>query len=161
VQPSGRREWRGRTCGRRGWEGAQIFRGRMEAAALAGASFRNANWWGTSIRASSAHFADLRTDRTLTQAQLEGVIGNEWTLLPNRPNEDGKPYYVWSCWIEPPPEIDAIAALAAGLVADDEERESLRREYVCERNERRKTGTPLALDAPYPDGHPLAARERR
>ncbi len=38
-------------------------------------------------------------------------------------------------------------------------RQAIRAEFLCgPDNPRRKTGTPLALDAPYPESHPLADR---
>ena len=88
------------------------------------------------------------------------MIGNAGTLLPDGPSDTGEPWYVWSCWEQPPPDLDRIVATAAGPVADDAERSALRAEFLCgPGNPRRKTGTPLALDAPYPEGHPLADRD--
>lgn len=93
----------------------------------------------------------------LLQSQLEQVIGDRFPLLPDRMNENGEPYHVWSCWETPPPDFDAILAAAAGPFADEAERDELRRRFLCgPDNPRRKTGAPLSLDAPYPEGHPLA-----
>lgn len=148
-------------------EGANLFGARLEGADLCGADFHDANWADALNRASPAQFADFRTSRDLTQSQLEHVIGNEQTLLPDRLNGSGRrphdpmgdAYYVWSCWETPPHDLDAIVARAAGPFADDAERENLRREFLCGPDTpRRRTGTPLALDAPYPDGHPFLYR---
>ena len=54
------------------------------------------------------------------------------------------------------PELDRIVATAAGSLASEADRASLRAEFLCGRHERRRTGTPLPLKAPYPAGHPLA-----
>ena len=148
-------------------ERANLREARLEGADLREADFHDANWAGASNRASPVQFADFRTSRDLTQSQLEHVIGNEQTLLPDRPNGSGRrphdpmgdAYYVWSCWETPPHDLDAIVARAAGPFADDAERENLRREFLCGPDTpRRRTGTPLALDAPYPDGHPFLYR---
>ena len=147
-------------------EGATLSRARLEQARLGGArlkgadlrsaDFRGADWGGVPIRAALAHFADLRTTGMLLQSQLEQVIGDRFTLLPDRMNENGEPYHVWSCWETPPPDFDAILA-AADPFADEAEREDLRRRFLCgPDNPRRKTGAPLSLDASYPEGHPLA-----
>jgi uncharacterized protein YjbI with pentapeptide repeats len=148
-------------------EGADLTGARLEGASLRWADFHDTNWAGVSNGASPAQFADFRTSQDLTQSQLGHVIGNEQTLLPNRPNGSGRrphdptgdAYYVWSCWETPPDDLDAIIARAAGSFADDADRENLRREFLCgPGNPRRRTGTPLALDAPYPPGHPFLAR---
>lgn len=131
----------------------------LEATNLIGADFRGADWTDATNGASTTHFADLRGIRGLTQAQLEYFIGNEATLLPRDLNENGEPYYVWSCWDTPPADFDAMLVSAAGPLASAEGRENLRHQLLCgPGNPRRRTGTPLALDAPYPEGHPLAER---
>ncbi len=136
-------------------EGANLFGARMEGAVLSGADFRNANWAGASNRASPAQFADFRGGQDLTQAQLDHFIGNAGTLLPDRPNEHGEPFHVWSCWDTPPPGLDAIVTTAAGRFADDADRAELRRQFLCGRHAPIRIGTPLPVDAPRPPGHPL------
>jgi hypothetical protein len=85
------------------------------------------------------------------------MVGNAGTLLPDGPSDTGQRWYVWSCWETPPPDLDEIVATAA---VSDADATALRAEFLCGTgNPRRKTGTPLALDAPYPDGHPLAGRD--
>lgn len=122
-----------------------------------GADFRNADWSDVLTRELLVQSADLRNVQGLTQAQLENAVGNEGTLLPDWPNESGEPFYVWSCWEAPPPAFEAILAAAVG---ESGEGERFRKEFLCSpENPRRKTGTPLALDAPYPKGHPLARDE--
>jgi hypothetical protein len=126
----------------------------IDGAALRYADLREANLFGFSWEPSwvPAQFADLRGAQ-LQPSMLEQMIGNSDTLLPEG-------LYIGSCWDTPPPDLDAIVATAAGPGADDAARAALRAEFLCgPDNPRRKTGTPLALDAPYPDGHPLAGRD--
>jgi hypothetical protein len=120
---------------------------------------RSANLAGALVR-SPAGYADLRGAEGLTQAQLENVIGDAATLLPDSPADDtGEPYRVYTCWTDPPGNLDDLIDHVAPW---DEAGEALRAEWLCgPDNPRRPTGTPLALDAPYPDGHPLAHRTDR
>jgi uncharacterized protein YjbI with pentapeptide repeats len=136
---------------------ADLDGARLEGANLIGADFRSANWARAHVR-SPAQFADFRGAQGLTQAQLDHVIGDAGTLLPVHPAPDtGKPYRVWTCWTEPPENLDAL--LEQTERSDEDARAALRAEWLCgPDNPRRPTGTPLALDAPYPDGHPLANR---
>jgi hypothetical protein len=141
-------------------EGTNLFQAELEGADLRWTDLRSSSWDGASIGTSLAESADLRGGRDMTQAQLEDLIGNEDTLLPDGPSDTGEPFFVWSCWETPPPEFERIVATAAGFMAPDFVRAALRAEFVCgPGNPRRKTGTPLALDAPYPEGHPLAGRD--
>lgn len=72
-------------------------------------------------------------------------------------SETGEPWHVWSCWEAPPEGLDALVARIADREFADPE--ALRADFLCSPdNPRRKTGTPLALDAPYPPDHPLADR---
>lgn len=95
--------------------------------------------------------------RGLTQAQLDGFIGDAGTLLPDRPPRDtGEPFHVWTCWTQPPEGFEALVArdtlVRLGLKTEDD----LRQEWLCPQGTRpQKTGTPLPLDAPRPEGHPL------
>jgi len=137
-------------------EGANLRGARLEGADLREADFRNSNWAGASNRASPAQFADLRGCRGLTQAQLDHFIGNAETLLPERVNENGEPWHVWSCWETPPEGFDALVARLAGPLADDAGRAELRRAFLCGPGKPRAwTGTPWPLDRPRPEGHPL------
>jgi hypothetical protein len=139
-------------------EWANLSEARLERADLRNADIRGSNWAGASNQASPAQFADFRAGQNLMQAQLEELIGNDGTLLPDRPNEDGEPYYVWSCWETPPTDFDAIVERSARFSGDNPS--ILRATFLCSPdNPRRKVGTPLALDAPYPEGHPLADRD--
>ena len=141
-------------------ESADLTSVRLEGANLVYADFRSSSWAGTSLGGSASHVADLRGARQLTQAQLEALVGNAEALLPDGPAPDtGKAFYIWSCWETPPFDLDRVVAVAAGLRATDANRAAVRARLLCgPDNPRRKTGTPLALDAPYPDGHPLANR---
>jgi hypothetical protein len=138
-------------------EGADLGGARLEGAHLGWADLRSARWAGAHVR-SAAHFADFRGAQDITQAQLDHVIGNPGTLLPDHPAPDtGAPYRVWTCWTDPPENLDAL--LERAELFDEEARAALRAQWLCgPDNPRRPTGTPLALDAPYPEGHPLANR---
>lgn len=136
-------------------EGAVLRGARLEGVALAGADLRGSDWEGASNRASPAHSADLRGVRGLTQAQLDGMIGNTGTLLTVMP-ESEDPLYIWSCWETPPESFHVLMSRMAEWGYDTD---VLRASFLCSpENPRRKTGTPLPLDAPYPEGHLLAGR---
>ncbi|TPE51495.1 pentapeptide repeat-containing protein [Amaricoccus solimangrovi] len=141
-------------------EGADLWQARMEGADLRGADLRNSKWAGASIRASPAHFADLRGAQDVTQAQLDQFIGNAGTLLPegNAP-DTGEPYHVWSCWETPPEGFDDLVRylyLSNPFVSESE----LRAEFLCRQdNPARKLENGLPVSAPYPPGHPLAEGE--
>ena len=131
----------------------------LRGAHLEKVSLRRADVAGTEFRSSSVRYADLRGAKGLSQFQLVELIGNKDTLLPTGPSDAGEPFYVWSCWKAAPLGFDTIVASAAGPLADDAARAALRAEFLCgPGNPRLKTGAPLALDAPYPEGHPLANR---
>jgi uncharacterized protein YjbI with pentapeptide repeats len=138
-------------------EGANLRNARLEAADLRAADLRSAYWDGADVR-SPTHLADFRGAEGLSQAQLDYVIGNVGTLLPDHPAPDtGEPYRVWTCWTDPPDNLDAILEYAEPF--NEDSRAALRAEWLCgPDNPRHPTGTPLALDAPYPEGHPLANR---
>lgn len=143
-------------------EGAELGATRLDGAILRGADFRKSTGLSSMLSpAVPAHFADFRGVQGLTQAWFEDMIGDAGTLLPDTPDPDTKQtFYIWSCWETPPADFDRIVATAAGKFARDDQREALRAEFLCgPDNPRRKTGTPLALDAPYPAGHPLADRD--
>ncbi len=104
-------------------------------------------WYELSNRAGPADAADFRGTQGLTQAGLEELIGNADTLLPDHPSESGAPYYVWSCWEAPPPGFDTHVQRYGEATASAS--------FLCGREPRHKTGTPLAVEAPRPPGHPL------
>jgi hypothetical protein len=135
-------------------ERADLRGARLERADLRYAGFRKSNWAGASNRASPAQFADFRGAQALTQAQLDQLIGNEDTLLPDGPSDTGAPFHVWGCWETPPEGFDALVARVAERTGGDPD--SIRAEFLCgPDNPRRKTGTPWPLDKPRPEGHPL------
>jgi uncharacterized protein YjbI with pentapeptide repeats len=135
---------------------AILIGARMAGANLIGADLRFVNWAGAHLRLP-AHFADFRGAQDLTQAQLDNLIGNEETLLPDGLSETGEPFHVWSCWVTPPPKLEAMLERAAFT---DNTRATLRAQWLCgPDNPRRPTGTPLALDATRPPGHPLDRRD--
>jgi hypothetical protein len=89
----------------------------------------------------------------LTQAQLDELIGDPDTLLPDRPSDNGTPLYVWSCWETPPAGFDALVQrVSDGEFRDPQE---VRAEFLCGREPRHRTGTPLSVEAPRPPDHPL------
>jgi hypothetical protein len=128
-------------------EGANLRIARFAGADLRRGDFRRSAWFGPN-QASPVHFADLRGARGLRQKNLEQWIGNAGTLLPIGVSEEGEPFYVWSCWDISPPDFDALVVRVWGPSLSDG--------FLCGREPRHKTGTPLAVDAPYPAGHPLA-----
>lgn len=130
---------------------ANLSEAHLEFATLVEADLREANWNGASTAASLVQGADLRGAQNLTQAQLADFVGDAATLLPDGPSETGEPYFVWSCWETPPPEIDWILRSVTDPTSDEADRQAARDELVCSPgNPRRRTGTPLALDAPRP-----------
>ena len=146
-------------------DGTNLFGAQMNGTNLSGANLRRSAWASASIRASLAHTADLRGTTGLTQGKLEELIGNDSTLLPQGLDLNmDQSLHIWSCWATPPLDLDRIIAYAAEPLANDATRAglhaALRAAFLCgPDNSRRKTGTPLALDAPYPEGHPLAGRD--
>jgi hypothetical protein len=128
-------------------EGADLNGARLEGTNLRYADFRQSKWAGASNRASPAHFADYRGAQGLTQLQLEELIGNAGTLLSEGLSDTGEPWYVWSCWEQPPADLDWIVATAAGPLADDVARSALRVEFLCgPGNPRHRTGTPCPAE---------------
>ncbi len=137
-------------------EGADLSLARMERANLSGANFRSAKWAGASNRASPAHFADLRGAQDLTQAQLDELIGNGQTLLPEGDAPDSRElYYIWNCWEIPPEGFDDLLRRWAGSENWSDQR-AIRDASLCGREPRQKLYNGLSLEAPYPPGHPLA-----
>jgi hypothetical protein len=134
-------------------EGADLSQARLEGADLSATDFRNSNWAGVSNRASPAQFADFRGAQDLFQGQLETVIGNSGTLLPDYPDANGQEYSVASCWDVPPPDFEDLLAKALRFGGS---RADLLDEWLCGREPPARVGTRLPVDAPYPPGHPLA-----
>jgi hypothetical protein len=80
------------------------------------------------------------------------MIGNTDTLLP-----DTGTLTIPSCWKTPPEGFDALVERVARL--ERRATDAIRAEFLCpEGAEPQRTGTRRSLDAPYPDGHPLADR---
>jgi len=75
------------------------------------------------------YFADFRGAKGLTQAQLESLIGNSATILPDGPSKTGKPLYIWSCWEDPPPDFDRLLLNAMTMTLTDPK--LLRGEFLC------------------------------
>jgi hypothetical protein len=146
-------------------QGANLERSSLQRCFIAGhvsetnlrfCDLREADWQGTMHGDCAAHGADFRGGKNLRQEILDSFIGDANTLLPSEPSDQKTDYYVQSCWVdEPPQDLNVIIQLASGPIATSEMREKLEREFLCRGNPRRKTGTPLALDAPRPPGHPL------
>jgi len=136
---------------------ANLLVANLEGADVSRADFRNADWSRTFTRALVAYGADLRGASNLTQDQLDEMVGDEETLLPDGPAPDtGKAYHVWTCWQQSPPDLDAIVELISIPATTEMERVVLRLALVCgTMTLRSQTGTPLAIDKPRPPGHPL------
>ena len=139
-------------------EGADLGRGADGGGGpLPGADLRISAEWAGGETGAPAHSADLRGAKGLTQNQLDQMIGNAETLLPET-LDDGAVPSIPSCWATPPPFFEAM--IARMPYGDEDRANDLRAEFLCpDGTEPVRTGTPLALDAPYPDGHPLADRE--
>jgi hypothetical protein len=128
-------------------EGANLSRVRLEGADLRWADLRSSEWAGATFAASPVHSADLRGARNLTQAQINQLVGDKNTLLPEG-------LHVWSCWVTPPKAFNALVARAARWSSYSED--DLRRDWICPPGSQpQKTGTSLPLNAPRPEGHPL------
>ncbi|MCL7938843.1 pentapeptide repeat-containing protein [Halomonas sp. ATCH28] len=141
-------------------EGADLFGARLEGADLRWARLQGARLEGADLRWAVLHTADLRGAQGLTQVQLDGVIGNADTLLPEG-TDTGEAYYIWNCWEQPPPNFQGTVATWGGSVETDEGEHLLLREAaLCGNRPRERTGTPLAQDAPYPEGHPIAGSDQ-
>jgi hypothetical protein len=136
--------------------GGNLSDARMEGVNLSGADIRSAKWAGSRPFAP-VHDADLRGGKGLMQAQLDRMIGNAKTLLPET-LEDGTVPSIPSCWSAPGPAfLDDLIFGMAYPPPENKSFEDLRAEFLCpEGKEPRRTGTPLALDVPYPDDHPLS-----
>jgi hypothetical protein len=135
---------------------ARLDRARMQGAVLRGADLRPAEW-ARGDTGEPAHSAVLRGAVGLTQDQHDQMIGNSETLLPET-LDDGSVPSIPSCWTTPPPFFEAMVARQSFGI--DDLANDLRAQYLCpDGAEPARTGTPLALDAPYPDGHTLADRE--
>ena len=96
----------------------------LEGADLLRAELQLAEWAGTKIGASPAHFADFSGGLNLNQFQLAQVIGNENTILPVN-NESGEQLYVCSCWVEPPVTLAGLLQMRG----QDRERDLAR--WLC------------------------------
>ena len=141
--------------GRARLEGADFGRAHLGEADLRGANLKSANRVGAHT-GSPAQFADFRGAQGLTQAQLDQMIGNEMTLLP----EDERTLTIPSCWKEAPPFLDAKIANMPEVRLGLRSPEEVRAAFLCPPGEEpKRTGTRLPLDAPYPEGHPLADRD--
>ncbi len=88
------------------------------------------------------------------------MIGNANTLLPERPAPyTGEPYAIPSCWEGKPSFWRSMidAWIERGWIEPADEA-PISADWLCQRHGPARTGTPLSLDAPYPEGHPLAGR---
>jgi hypothetical protein len=87
------------------------------------------------------------------------MIGDAETLLPLTLAPDtGNHFTIPACWTSPPEGFDA---LIEGIARNDPiDADQLRAEFLCPAGEvPQRTGTPLPVDAPYPEGHPLGRRD--
>ncbi|WP_392664727.1 pentapeptide repeat-containing protein [Amaricoccus sp. B4] len=133
-------------------EGAILSGAQMEGADLIRAQLRSAKWAGART-GSPAHFADLRGAQELTQDQLDYMIGNAMTLLPETLS-DGSVPRLRTCWERKPRFYDSMVRIWHKRFDFDEWQIS--EEFLCQRHPPIETGIRLSLDAPYPEGHPLA-----
>ena len=89
-------------------EGANLSEARLEGADLRARISGDQTGPAHQIRASPAQFADFRGAQGLTQDQLDQLIGNEHTLLP-----DTGSFTIPSCWKTPPDGFDALVERVA------------------------------------------------
>ena len=123
-----------------------LLEARLERADLTWARLEGADLKRARLEGAVLWKADLRAAQYLTQAQLEKVIGNAETLLPDHPAPDtGGPYRVWTCWTNPPDNLERF--LERAEPSSEKRRAALRAEWICGlENPRRATGTPCALE---------------
>ncbi len=147
--------------------GAKLFRAWLFYSDLSGAildlaDLREVDIEDTVTEAAIARAADMRGMLFLTQAQLDGMVGDAMTLLPDTPAPDtGLPYTIPSCRTGFPADLleirSGLEQTSRNPVTGVSYTEGdLTSALICPDNRPpRATGTPLALDAPYPEGHPL------
>ncbi|MEM9428409.1 MAG: pentapeptide repeat-containing protein [Pseudomonadota bacterium] len=98
----------------------------MQGAFLTQASMRFVSWAGANLRGAQAHDTNFSGGEGPTQEQLDGMIGNEGTILP-----PGR--RIASCWPEGAEEIAiSIAALAFYNFTEDDYREN---GWICPEGE--------------------------
>lgn len=106
-------------------KGANLTEGRLDGADLRDAQLQAADWTGATFAASPVHAADFAAGQNLTQSQLAHVIGDIYTTLP-LDAETGEQLYVWTCWPEPPPNLDLLLQRSS-----DYEHPDLRARWLC------------------------------
>jgi uncharacterized protein YjbI with pentapeptide repeats len=127
-------------------EGVYLFEARLDGTDLRGAHLQLADWAAATLRDSLAHSADFTGGQNLTQSQLAQVIGNADTILPVDA-ETGEQLYVWTCWSEPPPNLDALL-LRTWL---ESEHDRLRAEWLCPPGaDPERTGRPADVETAAP-----------
>lgn len=115
----------------------------LQGADLSWTQLQGANLRDVSLDWAALQYADLRGVQGLSQAQLDNVIGNVYTLLPVSPAPDtGEPYYIWSCWHEMPPNFEQLLGDQSG-------------DLICGDSPRQQSGTTVPQGAPYPEDNPL------
>ncbi|TMU14875.1 pentapeptide repeat-containing protein [Halomonas sp. ATBC28] len=141
-------------------EGANLQSSQLEGANLTLAKLEGGDFDSAKLKWTILRDADLRGVKNLTQAQLDGGVGNANTLLPDLPAPDtGEPYYIWSCSEEEPPSLEPLVHTVRGTIFLGTSLSStmltIGEELHCGDRLRESTGTPMAQVAPYPEGHPL------
>jgi len=127
---------------------ADLQQARLDGADLRLATFQSANLIGATLGSSLAHGADFKGVKGLKQEQLDQVIGNSDTLLPDGVDDlTQEPFFVWSCWESEPSGFEALIKRAADQRIFGSE-VKLRNQFLCGDTPRVKTGTPTPLDEP-------------
>ncbi|WP_424927609.1 pentapeptide repeat-containing protein [Amaricoccus tamworthensis] len=148
----------GADCGCAQLQAAVLWGARLEGASFNSTDLRSADWAGATL-CSQAHSADLRGAQNLNQAQLNAILGDERTLLPEGKAPDtGQPYSIAAYWEEAPCHFEQVVAWMARDMIGGQDATIYWEIFLCGDKPVVRYSNSLPVDAPYPEGHPLAER---
>lgn len=134
-------------------ERADLRQGQLVYVDLRGSNLRNIDWEGLGIN-GAVHDADLRGAQNMTQIQIEFLVGNSMTLLPKYVYDNQVPS-IPDSWENPPPDY-VVKLLRKMGIRQTNRRNTWDTLYVCGPGmQPNRTGTPLAVEASYPENHPM------